>query len=162
MMTRKQNKLALASVFFLASVTIVNCNEETSNMKKNHSKEVRSAAVLMHVEPIVEFVLGKDYEQRVNIMGSGPKGLMRDGKLMVASGSMQSVFIYGDLTEKEIQSIHEKLFQQLKQVRDETYAPVVIKFYREEVWETSEDGASARRLEDEEELLNRFIFPEIE
>jgi len=147
----RKNRFAIVFAFFLASVAIVNCNGETSNMKKNHSKEVRSSPVLVHVKPVVKSVLGEDYRQRVDLRHDSPKGLIRDEKLMVAPDSKQIVKIYGDLTEAEMQSIHEKLFQQLRQVRDDTYAPVILEFYRLR-GESSTD----------QKVVKHFIFPEAE
>lgn len=125
-------------------------------MNKSASDGLRASSISKLVHSSLELVLGKDYKRRVKIYEDIPKGLLRNGYLTLAPSSIQRLQIYGDLTDREISVITKELSNSLRQVRDATYVPVVIEFYRAEVFDLGEGGGISRG---KEELLRREVFP---
>lgn len=124
-------------------------------MNKSESGGLRASSISKLVHSSLELALGKDYKRRVKIYEDIPKGLLRNGHLTLAPGSTQQLKIYGDLTDREISVITKELSNSLRQTRDATYVPVVIEFYRVEVFDLREGGGRSRG---KEELLRREVF----
>lgn len=139
----------------LASLSIVAYQERSVTMNKSESGGLRASSISKLVHSSLELALGKDYKRRVKIYEDIPKGLLRNGHLTLAPGSTQQLKIYGDLTDREISVITKELSNSLRQTRDATYVPVVIEFYRVEVFDLREGGGRSRG---KEELLRREVF----
>jgi len=124
-------------------------------MQEFSNEAIIAAPVSATVFDALKDVLGEEFRQRVKVYSDTPKGLLRNGKLMLSAGSVQVVSIYGDLTPRTIGEIKDAVFRRLEEVRTLQHAPVRLNFYVKERFVESNDGVSARGAE---ELLQSFTF----
>jgi len=149
----KNSKLML----MLICILTINCNCENRDMKNSIQKELQASSVMAIVRMALKIVVGKNYRQTITFYEDIPKGLFCDGKLMLPIGLNQKITIYGDLLLSDINAIIKELFKEFSKYRNNNYAPIIIEFYKAEVFKLDKYGSTSRG---KEELIAQFVFPE--
>jgi hypothetical protein len=135
------------------------------------SGEIRGASVALFArESLAHALIGGEHVSRAARIRNGPrmlalrvyedipKGLIRNRQLWLPPGSIQTLKIYGELTEREIDVTLAFLTNRLSRERDASFAPVRIEFLLQEVFEVTGDGATVRGVE---EVLRSTIHTEV-
>lgn len=116
---------------------------------------LRGAPTTPAVRQALLTVLGETQARAIVVYSGMPKGLIRDGQLVLAPDAEQTIQIYGDIKPEQVQSVFKALEQALAQSRGTSFAPVRVTFLKAEVFVVGADGNRSRG---DEQVLFEGVF----